>query len=337
MIRIGKPAAEAGSFSSVPETRSVQRPDRRLVQHPYKRPPSVPSRGGPIVPWSAPSPEETRGDLAALAQDGYVVIERLLGQGDLAEMRRILESCLAANPRGRNDFEGHRTQRVYALVARGEIFWEVVRHPRVMAICDALLAESYLLSASQAICIHPGETPQPLHADDVFYPIPRPRKAVSISTIWSIDPFTRENGATQVIPGSHRWSDAELADLFQTIDFRTDRGGQPRSESEHSADLAYADRLVTVEMPPGSVVVFAGTLVHRGGGARGSESRLAFSNQYCEPWARQQENFTLGIPRERLREMPIEVRRLLGFSIHPPFMGHFGGLHPERLLDADPE
>jgi ectoine hydroxylase-related dioxygenase (phytanoyl-CoA dioxygenase family) len=285
--------------------------------------------------WTPPTAEETRRDLDALEREGFVVIERLLDSADLDEMRRVLEPFLAAGLHGRNDFEGHRTQRVYALVARGEIFTEVVCHPRITAICDALLAPNYLLSASQAICIHPGETPQPLHTDDVFYPIPRPRKPVSWSTIWAIDPFTKESGATQVIPGSHRWSDAELADLFQAVDFATDRAGRPRPESERAADLAYVDRLVTVEMPPGSVVVFAGTLVHRGGGATGARSRLAFSNQYCEPWARPQENFVLGMPRERIRAMPEAVRRMLGFSIHPPFMGHYGGRHPERILDPE--
>jgi ectoine hydroxylase-related dioxygenase (phytanoyl-CoA dioxygenase family) len=88
-------------------------------------------------------------------------------------------------------------------------------------------------------------------------------------------------------------------------------------------------------MPPGSVVVFSGTLIHRGGGATGGASRLALSNQYCEPWARQQENYTLGIAPEKVRAMHERVRQLLGFSIHPPFMGHFGGLHPERMIQPD--
>ena len=283
--------------------------------------------------WDSPSVRETREDLESIERDGYVVIEGMLDPTELEEIDRSLEPLLAAGLHGRNDFEGHRTQRVYALVSRGRIFEDLVRHPRVTAICDALLAPNYLLSASQAICIRPGETPQPLHTDDTFYPIPRPRRAISISTIWAIDPFTRENGATEVIPGSHRWSDGDLADLFQSVSFETDRTGRPRPESEHAADLAYVDRLRTLEMAPGSVVVFAGTLVHRGGAGRGRARRLALSNQYCEPWARQQENFMLGIPREKMRAMHEDVRRMLGFSIHPPFMGHFGGLHPERMLD----
>jgi ectoine hydroxylase-related dioxygenase (phytanoyl-CoA dioxygenase family) len=85
-------------------------------------------------------------------------------------------------------------------------------------------------------------------------------------------------------------------------------------------------------MPAGSVIVFLGTLVHRGGANRSQRPRLALSNQYCEPWARQQENFTLGVPVEVARGLSDRVQELLGYNIHPPFMGHVGGLHPKRQL-----
>jgi ectoine hydroxylase-related dioxygenase (phytanoyl-CoA dioxygenase family) len=282
-----------------------------------------------------PDGEQVDRDVAAIEDRGYVVIEQLIPAAELAEMRRILDRYLGDELHGRNDFEGHRTQRVYALVMRGRIFEDLVRHPRVLAICDLLLEENYLLTASQAICIHPGETPQPLHCDDTFYSIPRPRPPVSISTVWSVDPFTAENGGTQVIPGSHRWSDDELRELFQKIDFTTRPDGTPIPEEFRRADAAMAGQLETVAMPAGSAVVFAGTLVHRGGECRGPDSRLALSNQYCQPWARQQENYSLGVPAEQVRAMHERVRRLLGFSIHPPFMGHFGGLHPERMIDPN--
>lgn len=285
--------------------------------------------------WPDPSPEEIDRDVAAIDAIGFVVIENLLSTDELDEIREILEKYLADDLKGRNDFEGHRTQRVYALVSRGRIFEDLVRHPRVLAICDRFLEENYLLTASQAICIHPGETPQPLHCDDTFYSIPRPRAPISMSTIWSVDAFTAENGGTQIIPGSHRWTDDQISDLFQAIDFATRPDGARVPEAERRADAARAEQLRSLEMPPGSVVVFCGTLVHRGGAGSGAGSRLALSNQYCEPWARQQENYTLGIAPERVLAMHERVRRLLGFDIHPPFMGHFGGLHPERVIDPN--
>ena len=111
--------------------------------------------------FPAPERERTQRDLAAIREDGFVVIEGLLSAEELAEIRRELAPRLASDPSGRNNFEGYRTQRVYSLAGKGRIFEDLTEHPRILALCDALLMPNYLLTASQAICIHPGETPQP--------------------------------------------------------------------------------------------------------------------------------------------------------------------------------
>jgi ectoine hydroxylase-related dioxygenase (phytanoyl-CoA dioxygenase family) len=187
---------------------------------------------------------------------------------------------------------------------------------------EALLDPGYLLTASQAICIRPGETPQPLHYDDGFYPLPRPRRAVSVSTIWAIDDFSAANGGTEVIPGSHAWDDAQILTTYT-------------SDPDAPLDPAHAERLEPIEMSAGSLVAFAGTLLHRGGANRSAAQRLAFSHQYCEPWARQQENFSLSVPHERARRMSPRLRQLLGYSIHGPFMGQLAGRHPAKALAED--
>lgn len=271
-------------------------------------------------------------DLRQLDADGCVVIERLLSAAEVAALRDALRPHLTAELLGRNNFEGHRTERVYALVGKHPLFAALVEHPRILAISDALLEANYLLTASQAINIHPGETPQPLHSDDAFYRIARPRAAVSLSTIFALDDFTAENGATQIIPGSHRWDDRYIQAFFAGIDFRTrDAGARVPEDAPLPPDLPAPLRDVT--MPAGSVIVFLGTLLHRGGANRSARPRLAISNQYCEPWARQQENYTLAIPPERARYLSERVQQLLGYSIHPPFMGHVDGVHPRRLLE----
>jgi ectoine hydroxylase-related dioxygenase (phytanoyl-CoA dioxygenase family) len=282
--------------------------------------------------FSPPTDASVKRDLAAIEEHGFVVIERLLSEEDLAEIRRELAPQLAADPFGRNNFEGHRTQRVYSLVGKGKIFEDLAEHPRILALCDALLRPNYLLTASQAICIHPGETPQPFHTDDTFYPMARPRPAMSVSTIWAVDPFTAENGATQVVRGSHAWSDAEVGSLLEESDFVTAARGERTPKPAPGLRAGWRERMEDVVMPPGSVIVFLGTLVHRGGENRSDRARLAFSNQYCEPWARQQENFFLSIAAERVAAMSERVQQLLGYSIHPPFMGHVNGVHPKRIL-----
>ena len=86
-------------------------------------------------------------------------------------------------------------------------------------------------------------------------------------------------------------------------------------------------------MRAGSCLVFAGTLLHRGGANVSPGTRRAFSNQYCQPWARPQENFFLGIPPAQVREMSPQLQSLLGYSIHPPFMGQVTAYHPRRALE----
>jgi ectoine hydroxylase-related dioxygenase (phytanoyl-CoA dioxygenase family) len=271
-------------------------------------------------------------DLAAhvrrIEADGYTVIPDLLDADTLAEVRRVLGFYIGSHS-GRNDFEGTRTERVYTLVARGRVFWPIVLDPRVMALCEHYFQPGFLLTASQAIEIHPGETPQPFHYDDTYYRLPRPRPMVSLSTIVAVDAFTAENGGTEVIPGSHRWSDDELGGRFDVL-------GETTPELAR-AEAALARQARPVTMPAGGCVVFAGTLLHRGGANRSDRPRCAFSNQYCEPWARQQENFVLGVPPTVAREMPERLRELLGYSIHPPFMGQLTASHPRKALAEDYE
>lgn len=258
-----------------------------------------------------------------LDADGYTIVPDFLDAAALAEVRRVLAFYLGTHS-GRNDFEGTLTERVYTLVARGRVFWPIVLDPRVMALCRAFLEPGFLLTASQAIRIGPGETPQPFHTDDGFYTLPRPRPMVSLSTIVAVDAFTAENGGTEVIPGSHRWDDRQVQGTYGRAD------AEPVTQAE--ADAAFEQRATPVVMPAGACIVFAGTLLHRGGRNRSSGWRSAFSNQYCQPWARQQENFTLGVPPEVAREMPEALQDLLGYSIHGPFMGQLSASHPRKAL-----
>lgn len=242
-------------------------------------------------------------DLAAVQRDGYVVLPDLLSAAQIARIRDAVAPLLER--RGRNPFEGKATQRVYSVLNKTRACDVIAEHPRVLALLDRLLMPNYLLSMLQAINILPGERAQMLHTDDAFYPLPRPRKALGAATIWAIDDFTADNGATDVIAGSHLWGE------------------------EHPDP---ADRR-PVLMPAGSCVFFLGTLWHGGGANRSPRPRLAVTAQYCEPWVRPQEAFTLSTTRETVRAVSEDIRRMLGYSIHPPFIGQVDGMHPKRLLE----
>lgn len=270
--------------------------------------------------------------VAAMRADGYAICEAVLSDTELAEIKAGLQPYLEAEQRGRNNFEGYLTERVYSLAGCGKAFEALAEHPLILGVCDEFLLPNYLLTASQAININPGETRQAPHTDDAFYRIPRPRPAISVSTMWAIDDFTVENGATEIVAGSHAWADEELNRVLDSIDFATAPAAD-RVPQECSVAPEWERQLRPATMPAGSVMIFLGTLLHRGGANHTARARLAISNQYCEPWARQQENFMMSIPAERTRAMSPRLQAMLGYSIYPPFMGHVRGIHPRRLLE----
>jgi ectoine hydroxylase-related dioxygenase (phytanoyl-CoA dioxygenase family) len=244
--------------------------------------------------------------VARLDLDGFVILDGVLGAPELGELVATLAPLEAARPRGRNEFEGERSTRVYSLAGKGEPFLRLAEHPRVVEILDRVLLPNWLLSTLQSIRLHPGESEQPWHSDDSFYLVPEPRPRLALSCIWAIEDFTDENGATEVIPGSHR------------------TGARP--------DPA---RAVRATMRAGSVLVFDGGLWHRGGANRGAGTRLAISPQYCQPWLRPQESQLLIVPPEAAARCTPRQRAMLGYSIHPPFIGQVDGMHPIRLVDPD--
>ncbi len=243
-------------------------------------------------------------------RDGYVILERAIDRAAIEELIAALAPYEADRPMGRNAFEGLRSQRVYSLAGKGAPFLRLAEHPEVLSLLDRTLLSNYLLSTAQSIRLHPGEQAQSWHTDDAFYLSARPhRMPLAISVIWAIDDFTADNGATELIPGSHTWG----------MEHPDTRDGDP----------------VVAVMPAGSALVFDAALWHRGGGNRSQRTRLAISPQYCQPYLRPQESQLLIVPPEAARGCSDRMRSLLGYSIHPPFIGQVDGMHPLRLLDGD--
>jgi ectoine hydroxylase-related dioxygenase (phytanoyl-CoA dioxygenase family) len=107
----------------------------------------------------------------------------------------------------------------------------------------------------------------------------------------------------------------------------------PKSHDWDGKTLPTQEQTIPCAMPAGSMVLFLGTLWHGGGANRTSGDRLAFTNQYCAPWLRTQENFFLEVPRETVRTLRPTIQSLLGYSVYPPFMGMVDSMHPKRVLE----
>ncbi len=250
----------------------------------------------------------TSADVAQrLASDGYVIVSGLLSDAGLAAARADLTRILDTTPTGRNPFEGFATQRVYALLAKTRTFDEAVLHPLVLGVLDQVLGH-YQLSAPVGIRIGPGERAQMLHHDDAVYPLPQPHPPVVVNTMWPLDEFTAQNGATRFIPGSHRWAP----------------GRQPTDD----------DTVETATMSPGSAMFYLGSLWHGGGANLTGRPRLGVVLEYVVSWLRPQENHCLAVPRSTVRQLPQRLQELLGYNIYPPFLGYVDGGHPRKVLQA---
>jgi ectoine hydroxylase-related dioxygenase (phytanoyl-CoA dioxygenase family) len=244
--------------------------------------------------------------LANLDRDGYAIVPGVLDGDEAATIRSELSAVAESIPYGRNSFEGFHTQRIYALFAKTRAFDGPATHPLVLGVLDEVLRH-YQLSAPTGILIGPGEPDQILHHDDSVYPLPRPHEQVVVTTMWPLDDFTKANGATRLVPGSHRWTDRRPAD---------------------DVDVTIA------EMPAGSVMFYLGTLWHGGGANRTDRPRLGVILEYVASWLRPQENHILGVPPDVVAKVPERLQELLGYNVYPPFLGYVDGRHPRRLLEG---
>lgn len=277
--------------------------------------------------------QQVLGDATAFAAkreefdaNGYVLFESVLDAAMLGDIRTALEPYLATDIAGRNDFEGLRTNRVYAMLAKGRVFADLACHPLALAFAEADLGKECLLSACLAINLHPDETVQPWHYDDGHYRLPRPRQSLGVSAFWAIDETTEENGATEIIPGSHLWPENELPGSSNVTSFTTTEFNSQAHDPGARADS------IKVTMKPGSLMLAKGTLWHRGGANRSDRPRMIITPQYCPGWTRQLENMLLAVPPAIAATLPERARELIGYSIHPPFMGYVDGMHPARVL-----
>jgi ectoine hydroxylase-related dioxygenase (phytanoyl-CoA dioxygenase family) len=259
---------------------------------------------------------------------GYLIFERVLPSERVAEIRAALTPFIERNLTGRNDFEGLKTNRVYALLAKSPLFADLAIHPLALAFAEAELGQSCLLSSMLAINLQPGETVQPWHFDDGGAKIPRPRPALGVSAFWAIDDTTELNGSTEVIPGSHLWDEQMVEGAAKPAHFTN------KAALSGDADAGSRSDAVKIAMPSGSLAIAKGTLWHRGGANLTDRPRLIITPQYCVGWVRQLENMSLAVPAERAARLPERARELIGYSVHPPFMGHVDGVHPNRLLRA---
>lgn len=251
-------------------------------------------------------PDVTEADWRQLQEHGFVMMKNLISEDEADAVKSALTPLY--DKKGRNVFEGVLTERIYSTMAKTRACDWLATHPRILALLDRMFMPNYLLSQLLGINILPGEAAQFLHPDDGFYPVPRPRAPLGAASIFALDDFTEENGATQLIPKSHLWGERKPAK---------------------------DDKVISAVMPKGSAIFYGGTFWHGGGANTSDKPRMALTAQYCEPWLRQQENLMMAIPKDIVRNLDPKLQSLLGYSILPPYIGMVNGVHPLRMLEGE--
>jgi ectoine hydroxylase-related dioxygenase (phytanoyl-CoA dioxygenase family) len=246
-----------------------------------------------------------------LHQDGCVIVRNLVPESLMDTIHAELTPYIDATAIGRDDFAGFRTQRTGSLVARSRSFHELALHPLVLDTAAKVLGpycKKFQLHLTQVIKINPGETAQLLHQDQLVYdPFRFPQgMECELHTMWALTDFTEANGATRVIPGSHKW-------------------GEGRSPSP--------EETVAAEMPKGSVMLFTGSVYHGGGANKSDAPRLGIEVGYNLGWLRQEENQYLAAPPAIARQLPEQLQKLIGYSLGGYALGYFGDVkHPREAL-----
>ncbi len=247
--------------------------------------------------------------LADIDDRGFTVIENAIEPDLVVALNAALlrlERELGIEP-ARNGFEGHHTVRIYNLLAHGKVFERIPVHPNLLPVVEGVLDEGCLVSSLSSISIDPGETAQPIHADDQVMPVDKPHVPLVCNSMWALTDFTEENGATRIIPGTHK--------------------------ADASPNYGQHYDSIPAEMPKGSILVWHGSLWHGGGANRSGARRVGIAMNYCAGYIRQQENQQLGLPLDLVRTFEPRLQELCGFGTYRSLIGHIDKKTPaQRLL-----
>lgn len=240
--------------------------------------------------------------VASLEAQGAVILEGLLDADVLARFNAEIDVHLEAEEEGKAAlnpavewFMGSLTRHLTGVAAKSRVFAEeVLVHPALLAVCDAVLLPScarYQLNIAHVLDRGPGSEAQMLHRDElVWVHLPEPHPEVQVASVIALEDFTADNGATRVVPGSHRW---------------------PRDRQPEDGEVAAA------EMSAGSAVVYLGSTIHGGGpNTTSAGRRRGMHVSYNLGWLRTEENNYLSVPPDVARTLPESAQALLGYAAH---------------------
>ena len=245
-----------------------------------------------------------------LLSEGYLIIERAAVPELLAVARHDLAPHFSAAAFGQGPFYGGTTKRFGRLLSRLSNPKAFVMHDLVFAIVKAALGpdNGIQLNLSQAIEIHPGAPVQVPHRDhDMWCFAKAPGTTYMVNVMWTLDAFTKENGATRIWPRTNH--------------------------ADYDVMIPHEPDAVAAVAPAGSAILFLGQTLHSGGANRSARPRQGMIFSYCLDWLLPDENPWLAYPPDIARSFPGELAALAGYRQRFAGLNNFEGCDPARLLD----
>lgn len=248
-----------------------------------------------------------------LESHGYCIIPDLLSAGLLDGLQQHLQPAFERTPFCEGSFYGHATKRFGRLLVRSAHAAHVVQHQLILEIVRQVLdpwCDTIQLNLTQGLALHPGALPQFPHRDQDMWQGEKGRIEYLVNVMWPLTPYTADNGATLIWPGSNG----------AIAVYDADPVGPP----------------IVAQCPPGSAILFLGSTLHGAGGNRTDAVRQGLIVSYCLGWLKPYENQWLAYPPAIARNFPPELAALVGYQQHRPNLGNFEGQCPSILLGNEP-
>jgi len=230
-----------------------------------------------------------------LDEEGYVVLESCMDRDLLSALRtRILELFEEEGDRAGQEFKTEEhARRLANLVDKGEVFRRAIVLPRVLEHVRHVLGGDCKLSSLNARSADPhSDVGQPLHVD--MGAVPDEQGYWVCNTVWMLDDFTRENGPTRMVPGSHKWGTRPqdvLHDLF----------------APHPQEVLLTGKA-------GTIAVMNAHMWHGGTANLTARPRLAMHGFYCRRDKPQQQYQKQLLRAEVQASLSPDLRRLLALD-----------------------
>jgi ectoine hydroxylase-related dioxygenase (phytanoyl-CoA dioxygenase family) len=224
---------------------------------------------------------------------GFTVIPDVLSPADIETGRRLLTEIFEKEREvaGKRGWRNATYQVSYMMVGKHEFFRALPFNPITLSFVRAILGEDCILSSLNGLTMAPGGPNQNLHLDQAEH---TPGIVININATHTLDDFTKENGATRIVPFSHKQS----------------------GKNRHFDD--FEGKTVQIEAPAGSLIAFNGGAIHAGSANRTNSLRRCLHAFYTRPWIRPQWDFKRSLPSEIIKTLTNEQRRLFGFEAHEP-------------------